>query len=106
MTCFGGWGRGGLGVFADMLAEALWLLAAAFRLLFPQCSMEGEGARRARASLPRPGQQLSPPLFGCSRPRPLPPCQTDSLLAVIYGRAWHKAHRLENFQFTQEFPEK
>lgn len=31
---------------------------------------------------------------------------TDNLLAVIYGLAQCGAHRLENFQFTQEFPEK
>lgn len=31
---------------------------------------------------------------------------TDNLLAVIYGLAQRGAHRLENFQFTQEFPEK
>lgn len=39
-------------------------------------------------------------------PSAFPLSSADSLLAVIYGRARHKAHRLENFQFTQEFPEK
>lgn len=33
-------------------------------------------------------------------------CYTDNLLAVIYGVALPEAHRLENFQFTQEFSEK
>lgn len=48
-------------------------------------------------SVPPPPPSISK--RGCSH-------YTDNLLAVIYGLAQCGAHRLENFQFTQEFPEK
>lgn len=97
-------------MFADRLAEAPWLLLAAalsFPLSFPGASWRQKvpGGHGPPSTAP-PGLRPASPLLGCSPPRPFPLCQADSLLAVIYGRAWHRAHRLENFQFTQEFPEK
>lgn len=111
MTCFGGFSQVGgvrvLGMFADMLEEALWFqLLSLFLFFFPSASWREKV----------PGEHGAPCLGLASSSLPLclaalplvpfPLCQADSLLAVIYGRAWHRAHRLENFQFTQEFPEK
>lgn len=116
MTCLGGLSQVGVWGSAGVCRRAGGSPAVAAALSFPSSSRGASrpGASRGRRRLPGsavlpaqpPGRWLAPPLCGCSPPRPLPLCPADSLLAVIYGRTWHRAHRLENFQFTQEFPEK
>lgn len=108
MTRFGAsprLGAWGPRVFADTPAEASGCSCPLSRFLF-------RALRGGRRCLEDVGPLAQPPAQGLTSfclaapPGRLPPLSADSLLAVIYGRAWHRAHRLENFQFTQEFPEK
>lgn len=90
-----------------MLAQAGGGGYSFFSFFFSQRLVEGEGAQRTGSSQRGcPAHGLLPLCLAALPLGPFPVCQADSLLAVIYGRTWHRAHRLENFQFTQEFPEK